>query len=102
MELNDTQLSSAKPEDSTYELADGGGLTLLVQPNGAMWWQFHYRIDSHEKMLSLGVYPDVFLRKAHKCRDAARALVADGIDPSVMWKSDKTFVANTFEVGARE
>jgi hypothetical protein len=57
MALNDTLIRNAKPKGKPYKLADGGGLTLLVQPNGSKRWRFRYRIDGREKMLSLGNLP---------------------------------------------
>jgi len=102
MPLNDTQIRNAKPKDRPYKLTDGGGLTLLVQPNGSKWWRFRYRIDGREKMLSCGVYPDVSLKKARERRDAARAQVADGIDPGTTRQAEKAATANTFEAIARE
>jgi hypothetical protein len=39
--------------------ADGHGMYLEVQPNGARYWRLKYRYAGKEKRLSLGVYPDV-------------------------------------------
>jgi hypothetical protein len=58
------------------------------------------------KRISLGVYPDVGLKKARDRRDEMRRLVADGIDPSAARKQEKLMAldaaANTFEAIARE
>lgn len=35
MKLNARQVDTAKPKDKPYKLADGDGLYLLVNPNGA-------------------------------------------------------------------
>ncbi len=35
MKLNARQIDTAKPKDKPYKLADGGGLYLLVNTNGA-------------------------------------------------------------------
>lgn len=40
-----------------YKLADGGGLHLLVQPNGNKYWRLKYRHAGKEKLLSFGRYP---------------------------------------------
>jgi hypothetical protein len=37
MPLTDTEIRLAKARTKTYKLTDGGGLTLLVQPNGSKW-----------------------------------------------------------------
>lgn len=34
MKLTARQVETAKPKDKPYKLADGGGLYLLVNPNG--------------------------------------------------------------------
>jgi hypothetical protein len=34
--------------------ADGGGLSLFVQPNGGKLWRFRYRFGGKANMLSLG------------------------------------------------
>lgn len=102
MPLNDSQIKNAKPTDKPYKLSDGGGLTLLIQPGGSKWWRLRYRMNGTEKMLSLGVYPDVPLKKARERRDAARALIADGTDPSQQRRAEKTARGETFELVAEE
>jgi len=65
-----------------YKLGDSGGLFLLVTPAGGKWWRFKYRYGGKEKQISLGTYPLVSLNKARIQRDAFRALLANGLDPS--------------------
>lgn len=89
MALSDTALRNAKPTDKPYKLYDEKGLYLIVNPNGGKWWRLKYRLDSKEKTLSLGVYPDVSLAQARTKRDDARALVADDIDPSKARQENK-------------
>ncbi|HKX44678.1 MAG TPA: Arm DNA-binding domain-containing protein, partial [Burkholderiaceae bacterium] len=38
MPLTDLQVRKAPTQDKPYKLFDGGGLFLLVQPNGGRWW----------------------------------------------------------------
>ena len=102
MALNDAQVRNAKPRATPYKIADEKGLSLLVNPNGSKWWRFRYRVDGREKMLSLGIYPDVSLKKARERRDAQRTLVAESVDPSKKRQADKAALANTFEGVARE
>ena len=102
MALNDTQIKNAKPKAKPYKLADEKGLTLLINPSGSKWWRLRYRVNGREKMLSLGVYPDVSLKKARERRDNERELIADNIDPSKARQSDKASLSNTFEGVARE
>lgn len=72
MALTDTSIRSAKPQDKPAKLFDGGGLFLLVTPNGGRWWRLKYRFGGKEKLLSLGVYPAISLKEARKRREEAK------------------------------
>ena len=102
MALTDTAIRSAKPRGRPYKLFDSRGLYLAVQPSGARWWRFKFRLQGREKLLSLGVYDDVSLAKARGRRDQARRLVADGIDPSAARKAERAARGTTFESVALE
>jgi hypothetical protein len=41
------------------KLLDERGLFLLITPAGDKWWEFRYKFDGKEKLLSLAVYPDI-------------------------------------------
>jgi len=102
MSLTDTEIRLAKARTKGYKLADGGGLTLLVQPNGSKWWRLRYRHGGVEKMLSLGVYPDVPLKLARQRRDEARRKLAEKVDPGAERKAERDAKANTLRVIATE
>jgi integrase len=106
MPLSDTTIRNAKPTDKPQKFADGGGLYLLLNPNGSRWWRLKYRAGGKEKLLSLGTYPDTGLKDARDKRDAARKLMAAGIDPGEQRKAEKAAgeerTANSLEVVARE
>jgi integrase len=106
MALTDTAIRTAKPTEKPQKLSDGGGLFLLLNPNGGKWWRLKYRIDGKEKLLSLGTYPEVSLKDARERREEARRLLAAGVDPSVHRQATKAAReaenANTFEVVGRE
>ena len=106
MSLTDTAIRNAKPRAKPAKMFDERGLFLMVTPAGGKWWRLKYRFDAKEKLLSLGVYPDVGLKDARERRDAARKLLAGGIDPGENRKAMKTArtdrAANSFEVVARE
>jgi len=72
---------------------------LLVHPNGSKYWRLQYRFGGKQKMLALGVYPDVSLADARARRDEARKLLANSIDPGDKKKNDKVEQeeARTFE-----
>ena len=106
MPLTDTAIRNAKPGAKPIKLFDERGLFLLVTPTGGKWWRFRFMFDGKEKLLSLGVYPDVSLKDARERRDEARKLVANGVNPSENRKIQKSaradLIANSFEVVARE
>lgn len=106
MKLNARQVDTSKPKDKAYKLADGGGLYLLVNTSGSKYWRLKYRIAGKEKLLALGVYPDVTLAEARQKRDDARKIIAAGGDPAESKKEEKAalkaVIENTFEAVARE
>ena len=100
--LTDTKLKALRPRTKLYRVADGNGLCIEVPPQGGLRWRLRYTLAGKDKMLGLGLYPDVSLIAARKRRDEARALVAQGIDPSAERKAAKDAEALTFEIIARE
>jgi hypothetical protein len=62
-------------------------LFLLVHPNSAKYWRLKYRKAGKEKLLALGVYPEVSIDEARK---RARDLLRDGADPGIA-KAEKNF-----------
>lgn len=106
MPLTDVLVRTAKPDAKPQKLFDGGGLFLLVHPNGSKYWRWKYRFLGKEKLLAAGVYPDVPLRQARAKRDEWRSLLASGVDPGETRRAQRTAseerAANSFEVVARE
>lgn len=106
MALTDTAVRNAKPSEKPRKLTDGKGLFLLVHPNGGKYWRLKYRIDGKEKLLALGVYPDVSLAAAREGRDQARKLLANDIDPGAFRQAQKratkAATEDSFEAVARE
>lgn len=106
MLLTTTKIQNTAPRKKAVRLFDGRGLYLEIAPTGSRWWRFKYRYGGKEKRISLGVYPDVGLKKARDKREAMRRLVADGVDPSAARKQEKLATIesteHTFEAIARE
>jgi integrase len=106
MPLSDVACRSAKPAEKPYKISDAGGLHLLVEKNGSRLWRQAYRFDGKQKLLALGAYPAVSLADARIARDAHKALLAKGIDPSGQRKLDRTAAriarTNTFRIVADE
>ena len=108
MRLTDTAIRKAKPGAKPVKLADGGGLYLLLRPDGARWWRWDYRrpVTGKRNTLSLGTYPETGLADARARHAEARKALAAGIDPGEQRKAEKAAglerAGNSFEVVARE
>lgn len=89
MKLNARQVETAKPKEKPYKLSDGGGLYLLVNPNGSRYWRLKYRVSGKEKLLSVGVYPDVTLSDARSKREDAKRILVAGGDPGQEKQAEK-------------
>jgi integrase len=103
----DSEARTAKPEAKEYKLSFGGGLYLLVKPNGLKYWRMKYRFNGVEKSpFALGVYPQVSLKDARKQQANAKELLAQGIDPNEHKKEEKRLAIlqsdNTFRAIANE
>lgn len=81
MALSDAACRGAKPNLKPQRLADGNGLFLLVQPSGSKAWQYFYRFQGKQKILSIGRYPAISLSDARELRDKATRELAYGRDP---------------------
>lgn len=104
MRLTDSACRGFKPKAKPYKKTDGGGLFLLVKPNGQKYWRKKYSYLGKEKLLALGVYPLVSLADARAGRDKALLAIQRGEDPAEVKKSTKTTAirnaSNTFKAVA--
>ncbi len=103
--LTAAQVKRSKYEGRAFKLADGQGLTLVVNQHGR-YWQLRYRIGGKERTYSIGTYPEVSLAEAREAKDDARQLIKDGVDPVAhrrarRWANVQT-AEDTFEGLARE
>lgn len=89
MTLSDIKIRNLKAKTKTYKVSDFDGLYIAVNPNGSKLWRFKYRLDGKEKLLSIGAYPAISLLQARQARDAARAELATGGDPSETKQEEK-------------
>ena len=104
--LSAVRVRDAKPREKPYKLFDERGLYLLVRSSADQYrgrlWRFRYRVNGVEKLLALGTYPDVSLKRAREKRDEARRLLADGVDPNVQRKTERAASTETFEAIGRD
>ncbi len=88
--LTDAKVQAIIPRDNPYKLGDGGGLYLYVQPSGARHWYMRYRRLGKQRRLALGAYPGVSLVMARAVRDRIHRLLAEGQDPAVVLREERT------------
>src|SRR3954468_3319804 len=104
--LSDAKVRSAKPGAKSYKLYDGGGLFLLVQPNGSRYWRLKYRTAGKEKLLALGGYSRGGFSEPEAKALEAKALIRDGADPVIERRrpraSQATTSAENFQAIAEE
>lgn len=97
--------------DKITRHSDGNSLYLIQHPNGSLFWQTSYRYQSDkdikpkQKTYQIGIYksskqvvdasfkPQISLKQARLARDKAKALLADGIDPT----EHKSHLKNNYE-----
>ncbi|WP_114240045.1 integrase arm-type DNA-binding domain-containing protein [Dyella sp. C9] len=107
--LTDTAIRKTKPAPTPLKLSDGGGMHLLLKPDGSRYWRLNYRFAGKQKTLALGVYPTVTLADARQRREDARRLLSNGVDPGAERKARKAQLTvttavevDTFEKVARD
>ncbi|WP_045761331.1 tyrosine-type recombinase/integrase [Xanthomonas albilineans] len=106
--LSPSQVQNAKSQAKPYKLRDGGGLLLLVNPDGAKLWRWDYRrpVTGKQNTIGLGAFPAVKLAEARELVRQGRELLAKGIDPSGQRRAQqaaaRVHAANTFAAVAAE
>ena len=79
--LTELTIRQAKPKLKQYKLFDGGGMFLLVHPNGSKYWRMKFNFEEKSKLASFGVWPDVSLKEAREKRYEEKKKIKDGINP---------------------
>jgi integrase len=102
MPLTDPAIRNAKAREKPYKLTDERSMYLFVTPHGAKSFRLKYRHQGRARTLTLGLYPDVSLRRAREKRDEARRLIADGIDPTEQRRAERAAAVHTFKAIAEE
>lgn len=106
--LTDPEVRNAIPADKVYKIKDKGGMFLEVNPKGGKYWRLRFWLNGKEKLVSLGVYPEISLAKARKKRDIIKGEIARGLEPSFQGKrprrlkDDTSKAKPTFETVSRE
>lgn len=89
MPLTFKAIQNIRPSNKATKHTDEKGLFLLVSPSGTKRWHLKYRFDGKEKRIAFGPFPEVSLSDARAKRDEARALLANGIDPSAKRQAER-------------
>ncbi len=100
--LTHAAIRAAKPRATPYKVFDEHGLFLMVTPADQRYWRLKYRFEGREKLLALGVYPEVSLREARDKRDDARRLLRNHVDPGAKRRAEQSAAGDSFEAIARE
>ncbi|EKD2603954.1 integrase arm-type DNA-binding domain-containing protein [Escherichia coli] len=107
-QLTNTEIKNAKAVDGDMTMSDGQGLVLVVKTSGSKTWRFRYShpITGKRQTYTIGKYPAVTLAEARQQRDAAKVLLAQGIDPQENKRAarleEERKRLNTFEKVARD
>lgn len=109
MQLTDTAVKNAKPkpDGKPAKHTDGGGLYLWVSQSAKVWrYDYARPIVKTRNTLVIGSYPEIGLRDARERHQAARDLLARGVDPSeykqAQEAAERALTENSFEAVARE
>ena len=104
MPLTEKTIKHALPADRPRKLFDGGGLHLLITPQGGKYWRYRYRFAGKDCTLALGVYNKISLREARQRHRDAQSLLNRGIDPLLYKREQRQGKARqaNFERIARE
>ncbi|SUO96643.1 tyrosine-type recombinase/integrase [Suttonella ornithocola] len=79
--LRELIIQQAKFTGTPKKLFDGGGLFLYITKSGKYWY-YRYRYQGKDKVLSLGKYPVISLKKARELHIAAKSVLLAGDDPN--------------------
>jgi integrase len=104
--LTEVAVKALKPDAKPRLVGDGGGLFLLVKPNGAKLWRARFRFAGRQDEAALGAYPEVGLAEARRLAATIRQQLREGLHPRIAKKqAEQEFLrqqANTFGAVAAE
>ena len=84
MKLTDAKVRSLKAKTKRYEVWETGrsGFGLRVSPSVNKSWFYFYRFEGKNRRMTLGVYPEMTVEKAHSAHAKASEQLSKGIDPN--------------------
>ena len=86
MNFTDKSIKALKAKDKRYVVTESGNygegrLQIRVSESGAKTFRVQYHINGKRKVIGLGTYPTVDLKKARSKHASITALLSDNIDP---------------------
>ncbi len=87
--LTNTLIHTYESKEKSYKVYDGGGLYVLIHPNGSKYFRLKYYFQGKEKLLSIGVFPVVTLEMAREKMLESKRNLFYGKDPCALKKSNK-------------
>ncbi len=94
--LTENSIKKAEINEKQYKIYDGGGMFLLIHPNGSKYWRMKYTFDGKSKLASFGVWPGVSLKEAREKRFEAKQKIKMGINPVEEKRRNKQLQQNSF------
>ncbi len=90
-------------KDGLRRLSDGDGLYILFSvKGGSHGWRLDYSLSGRRKTLSLGTYPDTSLALARQKAGEFRTLIAQGVDPSDVRKTERLTAQKALQAERRQ
>ena len=87
--LTELSIKQSKPKEKQYKITDGEGMYLRIHPNGSKYWQLQYWFEGKQKIISLGIWPEVSLKQAREKRYEAKKKLKE--DKNTAWKDLQSF-----------
>ncbi|KTT72600.1 tyrosine-type recombinase/integrase [Sphingomonas endophytica] len=94
--LSNAAVKAARTRASLYKIYDERGLHLVITRVGCKSFRLKFRWEGREQSLTLGQWPELSLDAARLRAEAARAMIARGVDPRT------APMTMTFERAARQ
>lgn len=77
--LTTTVIQELGPKPRRYQVADGDGLFLEVQPSGVKSWRVRYSVNGTPAITNVGRWPEVKIREARDRRAKIKAAARRGL-----------------------
>lgn len=88
--LTDDIIQNLEIKDKSYKVSHEQSLHLYVTSTGNKIWRFKYHFNKKSRSLVIGKYPMISIDTAMERLKRAKDYIAQGIDPNVMKKLNKT------------